>query len=123
MFVRVWAGERDLVTILASTISYLMYCTYLLLWTVLQFVYLILVLLYLVTVLISIQLLLNQHNGEEAPQNCLHKSLVPISSGKNRTTETSSHKIHKNDRQVFQTKSVLEEKKKNSVANFFVRTM
>jgi hypothetical protein len=25
MFVRVWAGERDLVTILVSTISYLMY--------------------------------------------------------------------------------------------------
>ena len=25
MFVRVWAGERDLVTILVSTISFLMY--------------------------------------------------------------------------------------------------
>ena len=25
MFVRVWAGERDLITILASIISYLMY--------------------------------------------------------------------------------------------------
>jgi len=25
MFVRVWVGERDLVTILVSTISYLMY--------------------------------------------------------------------------------------------------
>jgi len=47
MFVRVWAGERDLVTILVSIISFLMYMSEL--WNMLQFVYLILVLSYLVT--------------------------------------------------------------------------
>ena len=56
MFVRVWAGERDLVTVLLSTISFL--CTYMLLWAMLQFVYLILVLSYLVTVIIFIQILI-----------------------------------------------------------------
>ena len=48
---KVWVGERDLVTILASTMSLLMYISIVM--DLLQFMYLILVLFYLVVAEIS----------------------------------------------------------------------